>query len=125
MKMQEENPKFFYAVDLNEEHRLRNVLWVDAKGMKDYSNFNDVISFDTTYFSNKYKISLGLFTGVNHHIQPTLLGCALIADETAYTFVWLMQTWLIAIAEQAPRVVLKRLLQRSFQARDIAFLWGT
>ncbi|KAI9073760.1 hypothetical protein K1719_044257 [Acacia pycnantha] len=31
MHMQEENPKFFYAVDLNEEHRLRNVFWVDAK----------------------------------------------------------------------------------------------
>ncbi|EXB29143.1 Protein FAR1-RELATED SEQUENCE 4 [Morus notabilis] len=106
MQMQEENPKFFYAVDLNEEHRLRNVFWVDAKGMEDYSNFNDVISFDTTYFSNKYKIPLVLFIGVNHHIQPALLGCALIADETVYTFVWLMQTWLVAMGEQAPRVIL-------------------
>ena len=106
MQMQEENPKFFYAVDLNEEHRLRNVFWVDAKGMEDYSNFNDVISLDTTYFSNKYKIPLVLFIGVNHHIQPTLLGCALIADETVYTFVWLMQTWFIAMGEQVPRVIL-------------------
>lgn len=106
MQMQEENPKFFYAVDLNEEHRLRNVFWVDAKGMEDYSNFSDVISLDTTYFSNKYKIPLVLFIGVNHHIQPTLLGCSLIADETVYTFVWLMQTWLVAMGEQAPRVIL-------------------
>ncbi|GMQ00716.1 hypothetical protein CsSME_00047684 [Camellia sinensis var. sinensis] len=51
--MQEENPKFFYAVDLNEEHRLRNVFWVDAKGMDDYTNFGDVVSFDTTYVTNK------------------------------------------------------------------------
>ncbi|CAL9009043.1 unnamed protein product [Prunus brigantina] len=106
MCMQEENPKFFYAVDLNEEHRLRNVFWVDAKGMEDYTNFNDVVFFDTTYFTNKYKIPLVLFIGVNHHIQPTLLGCALIADETVYTFVWLMQTWFIAMGEQAPRVIL-------------------
>ncbi|XP_060971247.1 protein FAR1-RELATED SEQUENCE 4-like isoform X1 [Cannabis sativa] len=106
MQMQVDNPKFFYAVDLNEEHRLRNVFWVDAKGMEDYSNFNDVISFDTTYFSNKYKIPLALFIGVNHHTQPTLLGCALIADESLYTFVWLMQTWFIAMGEQAPRVIL-------------------
>uniref|UniRef100_A0A803N267 Protein FAR1-RELATED SEQUENCE n=1 Tax=Chenopodium quinoa TaxID=63459 RepID=A0A803N267_CHEQI len=27
MQMQEEDPKFFYAVDLNEENRLRNVFW--------------------------------------------------------------------------------------------------
>lgn len=105
MHMQESNPKFFYAVDLNEEHRLRNVFWVDAKGIEDYSRFGDVVSFDTTYFS-KYQIPLALFVGVNHHIQPTLLGCALIADETVHTYVWLMQTWLIAIGEQAPGVML-------------------
>lgn len=106
MQMQEENPKFFYAFDLNEEHRLRNVFWVDAKGMEDYTNFGDVVSFDSTYFTNKYKISLVLFVGVNHHIQPTLLGCALIADETVYTFVWLLQTWFLAMGERAPQVIL-------------------
>ncbi|XP_022730590.1 protein FAR1-RELATED SEQUENCE 4-like isoform X1 [Durio zibethinus] len=106
MHMQEENPKFFYAVDLNEEHQLRNVFWVDAKGMEDFSKFDDVVSFDSTYFTNKYKIPLVLFIGVNHHIQPTLFGCALIADETVYTFLWLMQTWFIAMGERAPRVML-------------------
>ncbi|XP_038725956.1 protein FAR1-RELATED SEQUENCE 4 isoform X2 [Tripterygium wilfordii] len=106
MHMQEENPKFFYAVDFNEEHQLRNLFWVDAKGMEDYNNFGDVVCFDTTYFTNKYKIPLVLFIGVNHHIQPTLIGCALIADETVYTFVWLIQTWFIAMGERAPRVIL-------------------
>ncbi|XP_052185657.1 protein FAR1-RELATED SEQUENCE 4 isoform X2 [Diospyros lotus] len=104
--MQEQNPKFFYAVDLNEEHRLRNVFWVDAKGMDDYTNFGDVVSFDTTYFMRKYKIPLVLFVGVNHHIQPTLLGSALIADETVYTFLWLLQTWCLSMGGRAPRVIL-------------------
>lgn len=104
--MQGENPKFFYAVDLNEEHRLRNVFWVDAKGMEDYTNFGDVVSLDTTYFLNKYKIPLVLFVGVNHHIQPTLLGCALIADDTAFTFFWLLQTWCLSMGGRAPRVLL-------------------
>lgn len=106
MHMQEQNPKFFYAIDLNEEHRLRNVFWVDAKGIEDYSKFGDVVSFDTTYFANKYKMPLVLFTGVNHHGQPTLFGSALIADDTVYTFAWLMQTWLVAMGEQAPQVIL-------------------
>ncbi|XAR60398.1 hypothetical protein NMG60_11033753 [Bertholletia excelsa] len=104
--MQEENPRFFYFVDLNEEHRLRNVYWVDAKGMDDYTNFGDVVSFDTTYFMNKYKIPLVVFVGVNHHIQPTLLGCALIADDTVYTFLWLLQTWCLSMGGRAPRVIL-------------------
>ncbi|XP_050210405.1 protein FAR1-RELATED SEQUENCE 4 isoform X2 [Mercurialis annua] len=106
MNMQEENPKFFYAVDLNEEHKLRNLFWVDAKGIEDYNHFGDVVCFDTTYFTNKYKIPLVLFIGVNHHIQPTLLGCALIADETVYTFYWLMQTWFTVMGERAPRIML-------------------
>lgn len=106
MHMQEENPKFFYAVDLNEGHQFRNVFWVDGKGMEDYVRFGDVVSFDTTYFTNKYKLPLVLFIGVNHHIQPTLLGCALIADETVNTFSWLIQTWYIAMGERAPQVML-------------------
>lgn len=104
--MQEENPKFFYAVDLNEEHQLRNVFWVDAKGMDDYTNFSDAVSFDTTYFVNKYKLPLVLFVGVNQHCQPTLLGCALIADETLFTFIWLFQTWYLAMGSRAPNVIL-------------------
>ncbi|KAI4313829.1 hypothetical protein L6164_026779 [Bauhinia variegata] len=106
MHMQDENPKFFYAVDLNEEHRLRNVFWVDAKSMEDYAYFGDVVSFDTTYFTSKYKIPLVLFTGANHHVQPTLFGCALIADDSIYTFAWLLQTWLVAMGERAPQVIL-------------------
>ncbi|KAK9755916.1 hypothetical protein RND81_01G059200 [Saponaria officinalis] len=106
MQMQEDDPKFFYAIDLNEEQRLRNVFWVDTKGLTDYTYFGDVVSIDTTYFTNKYKVPLVLFVGVNHHIQPTLLGCALIADGTVYTFLWILQTWLIAMGGRPPQVVL-------------------
>ncbi|XP_019193967.1 PREDICTED: protein FAR1-RELATED SEQUENCE 4 isoform X2 [Ipomoea nil] len=104
--MQEENPEFFYAIDLNEEHRLRNVFWVDAKGMKDYANFGDVVSLDISYFSNKYKIPLVFFVGANNHIQPTLLGCALIVDESVHTFLWLLRTWCLAMGGRGPRVLL-------------------
>ncbi|VFQ64913.1 unnamed protein product [Cuscuta campestris] len=104
--MQEANPKFFYAVDLNEEHRLRNVFWVDAKGMDDFAHFSDVVSFDVSYFTNKFRIPLVFFIGVNNHIQPVLLGCALIADETIHTFLWLLKAWCLAMGGQGPRVLL-------------------
>ncbi|KAI4373678.1 hypothetical protein MLD38_011779 [Melastoma candidum] len=106
MNMQSENPKFFYAVDLNEENRLRSVFWVDAKGVEDYSKFRDVVSVDMSYFSDQYKMPLVLFVGVNHHIQPLLFGCALIPDDTVYTFFWLMQTWFLAMGDHAPQVIL-------------------
>ncbi|KAL2924800.1 Protein FAR1-RELATED SEQUENCE 4 [Bienertia sinuspersici] len=106
MQMQEEDPKFFYAVDLNEDHRLRNVFWIDTKGINDYRYFSDVVSVDTTYVRSNYKVPLVLFVGVNHHIQPLLLGCALVADESVHTFLWLVQTWLIAVGGQPPQVIL-------------------
>ncbi|XP_051135156.1 protein FAR1-RELATED SEQUENCE 4 [Andrographis paniculata] len=105
-QMHEENPKFFYALDFNEEHRLRNIFWVDSKGVEDFTYFSDVVSFDTTYFANKYRIPLVLFIGVNHHIQPTLLGCGLIADDTVYTFIWLFQSWCLAMGGRSPNVLL-------------------
>ncbi|XP_010254494.1 PREDICTED: protein FAR1-RELATED SEQUENCE 4-like isoform X2 [Nelumbo nucifera] len=103
--MQNENPNFFYAIDLNDEQHLRNAFWVDAKGRQDYVHFGDVVSFDTTYLTNGYKIPFVPIIGVNHHFQCTVLGCALLADMTTQTFVWLMQTWLRAMGGIAPKTI--------------------
>ncbi|KAK7269907.1 hypothetical protein RIF29_22708 [Crotalaria pallida] len=105
-RIQKDNPNFFYAIDLNEEQRLRNLFWVDAKSRNDYLSFNDVVSFDTTYIKSNDKLPFAPFIGVNHHSQPILLGCALVADETKPTFVWLMKTWLRAMGGQAPKVII-------------------
>ncbi|XP_020206020.1 protein FAR-RED IMPAIRED RESPONSE 1 [Cajanus cajan] len=104
--VQKESPNFFYSIDLNEEQRLRNLFWIDAKSINDYHSFNDVVSFDTTYIKNNDKLPFAPFVGVNHHSQPILLGCALVADETKPTFVWLMKTWLRAMGGQAPKVII-------------------
>ncbi|XP_060969889.1 protein FAR-RED IMPAIRED RESPONSE 1-like [Cannabis sativa] len=101
MHMQEEDSNFFYAIDLDEEQRLKNVFWVDAKSREDYKIFGDVVSFDTTYITNKYKMPFAPFIGVNNHFQTSLLGCALLAHETKSTFVWLIKTWLRAMGGKA------------------------
>ncbi|KAH9778160.1 protein FAR-RED IMPAIRED RESPONSE 1 [Citrus sinensis] len=105
-QMQEQNPNFFYAVDLDEEQRLKNIFWVDATSREDYKIFGDVVSFDTTYNTNKYRMLFALFIGVNDHFQSILLGCALLADETTSTFVWLLQTWLRAMGGKHPIAIL-------------------
>lgn len=104
--VQKESPNFFYSIDLNEEQRLRNLFWIDAKSINDYLSFNDVVSFDTTYIKSNDKLPFAPFVGVNHHSQPILLGCALVADETKPTFVWLMKTWLRAMGGKAPKVII-------------------
>ncbi|KAI4357003.1 hypothetical protein L6164_000981 [Bauhinia variegata] len=106
IQMQNMNSNFFYAVDIGDDQRMKNLLWIDAKSRHDYVNFNDVVSFDTTYVKNKYKMPLTLFVGVNQHYQFILLGCALISDESATTYSWLMRTWLKAVGGQAPKVMI-------------------
>lgn len=52
------NPNFFYLMDLDEEGRLRNVFWADARSRAAYSYFSDTVSIDTTNLANKYEIPL-------------------------------------------------------------------
>ncbi|XP_047320799.1 protein FAR1-RELATED SEQUENCE 2-like [Impatiens glandulifera] len=107
VSMQAENPNFFYAVDLDGESRMENVLWIDAKTRHDYKYFSDVVFFDTTYVKDRrYKVPIIPIFGVNHHLHLMLLGCALVGEETTSTFVWLMRTWLRAVGGQTPSVVL-------------------
>jgi hypothetical protein len=72
MRMQEKNDCFFYVMDLDEESRLRNVFLGDVRSRKAYESFGDVITFDTTYLTNKYKMSFAPFVRVNHHGQSIL-----------------------------------------------------
>ncbi|XP_077232563.1 protein FAR1-RELATED SEQUENCE 5-like [Tasmannia lanceolata] len=46
------------------------------------------------------------FTGVNHHRQSTLFGCALLADETEETFTWLLKEWLKCMFDKAPGCII-------------------
>ncbi|GMH23950.1 hypothetical protein Nepgr_025793 [Nepenthes gracilis] len=132
VQMQKVNSNFFYAVDLSEDLRLKSFLWIDAKSRHDYAYFSDVVSFDTTYVRNKYKIPLVLFIGVNQHYQLMLLGCAVISDESAATYSWIMHTWLKAMDGQSPKILLtdqdgdiKSAITEVFpDAQHYFFLWS-
>lgn len=106
MCMQDENPNFFYAIDLNVEQQLRSVFWIDAKSRLDYRHFGDVVLLDTTHIKNEYKLPFVPFIGVNNHCQFLLLGCAIVSDESKSTYLWLMRAWLRAMDGRGPKVIL-------------------
>ncbi|KAH9723716.1 hypothetical protein KPL70_007220 [Citrus sinensis] len=93
-KMQTENDGFYFSIDLDEEGRLKNIFWADPRSRAAYKDFGDVVTFDTTYLTNKYDMPFAPFVGVNHHGQSILLGCGLISHEDMETFTWLFDTWL-------------------------------
>ncbi|KAK9269888.1 hypothetical protein L1049_025461 [Liquidambar formosana] len=66
-RMQKRNPNFYYVLDFDEDGRLRNLFWADARSRAVYESFSNVVSFNTTYLTNRYKMPFALFVGVNHH----------------------------------------------------------
>lgn len=101
-KMQAENPGFYYAIQLDDENRMTNVFWADARSRIAYSHFGDAVVFDTMYRPNQYQVPFAPFTGMNHHGQMVLFGCALLLDESESSFTWLFRTWLSAMNGQPP-----------------------
>uniref|UniRef100_J3LBW7 Protein FAR1-RELATED SEQUENCE n=1 Tax=Oryza brachyantha TaxID=4533 RepID=J3LBW7_ORYBR len=103
--MQSKDPNFFFVMDMDEDSRLKHVLWVDARSSATYESFSDVVTFDTTYLTNKYHMPFAP-VGVNHHGESVLLGCALLSNEETETFVWLFRSWLSCMSNKAPNAII-------------------
>ncbi|XP_041004103.1 protein FAR1-RELATED SEQUENCE 3-like [Juglans microcarpa x Juglans regia] len=100
------NYGFVYVIDMDEELRLRNVFWPDARSRAAYEYFGDVITFDMTYLTNRYGMPFAPFVGVNHHGQSILLGAGLISSKDISTFVWLFRAWLECMDGHAPKAII-------------------
>ncbi|KAK1583966.1 hypothetical protein Q3G72_028692 [Acer saccharum] len=85
LRMQYKNPRFFALMDLDDDGRLKNVFWADPRSRTAYQYFGDVVTFDTTYLTNRYGMSFAPFVSVNHHGQSILLGAGLISSEDTET----------------------------------------
>ncbi|XP_035541527.1 protein FAR1-RELATED SEQUENCE 5-like [Juglans regia] len=106
LRMQFKNLGFFYMMDIDDEGRLKNVFWADPRSRAAYQDFGDVVTFDTTYLTNRYGMPFAPFVGVNHHGQSILLGAGLISSEDTETFVWLFETWLQCMDGIAPKAII-------------------
>jgi hypothetical protein len=105
-RMQTVHDDFYFEMDMDDECRLKNVFWADARSMTLYEDFGDVVTFDTTYLTNKFEMPFAHFVGINHLGQSKLFGVALILSEDIMTFVWLFETWLKCMKGQAPRAII-------------------
>ncbi|RYQ86027.1 hypothetical protein Ahy_B10g105681 [Arachis hypogaea] len=103
LRMKEKNPNFFFELQLEDDQSIKLAFWADARSRAAFEYFGDVISFDTTYNTNRYNLVCGSFVGVNHHGQSTLLGCSLMKNEEIESFKWLFQSWLRCMGGNAPK----------------------
>lgn len=72
--MQDADPTFKYSVQIDDDSRIKTLMWTSGRCIEKYACFGDVLSFDTTYRTNLYDMPFGLFVGVNNHFQSIILG---------------------------------------------------
>ncbi|XP_041000645.1 protein FAR1-RELATED SEQUENCE 5-like [Juglans microcarpa x Juglans regia] len=80
-RMQYKNDGFFSLMELDDNDILKSVFWANARSKEAYNYFGDVVTFDTTYLTNRYGMPFAPFMGVNHHEQSILLSAGLISSE--------------------------------------------
>ncbi|GLT42055.1 hypothetical protein SLA2020_160770 [Shorea laevis] len=102
---QAEDTGFFYSVEV-ENGNCMSIFWADGRSRYSCSQFGDAIVFDTSYRKGNCVLPFATFVGVNHHKQPVLLGCALIANESKESFTWLFRTWLRAMSGCHPKSII-------------------
>lgn len=93
---------FMYVYDTTGEERSCIVFWCGGRSRSAYKDFGDVVSFDTTYLKNRYKMSFAPFIGVNHHGQSIMFGCALLSGEDTENFKWVFDKWRSYMGGKAP-----------------------
>jgi hypothetical protein len=71
----------------------------------DYAHFDDVITFDTTFGTNKDCKPLGVFVRFNQCREMVIFEAALLYDETESSFKWLFEAFLEAHKQKHPRTI--------------------
>ncbi|CAL5340102.1 unnamed protein product [Camellia sinensis] len=121
LRMHAQNSSFYYMIDVDTDFRIRNLFWVDVMNRAAYEEFGDIVSFDTTYLTNKYNMPFAPCVGVNHHGQLILLGCRLLSSEDIDIFVWLFKSWLNCMSNYPPKAIITDQCKAMQNAIEIVF----
>ena len=100
-----ENPSFQYAMQMDCDEKITNIFWADSKMIMDYAHFGDVITFDTTFGTNKEYRPFGMFVGFNQFRETVVFGAALMYDEIFESFKWLFNAFLSTHNQKQPQTI--------------------
>ncbi|VFQ89953.1 unnamed protein product [Cuscuta campestris] len=87
---------FHFDYDVDESDQLTRVFWCDPIAKKNYAMFGDLISFDATFNTNRYKMVFTPFTGVDNHRRCVTFAAGLLRREDVPSYRWLFNRFLDA-----------------------------
>jgi hypothetical protein len=97
---------FQWSVEREENNTIKKLIWASGKSRELYACFGDVVTFDTTYCTNIYKMPFGLFVGVNNHFQSIIYAGVLMKEEKTESFCWVFKEFLKLMGGNAPQTML-------------------
>ncbi|XP_021990988.1 protein FAR1-RELATED SEQUENCE 5-like [Helianthus annuus] len=105
LRKKEYMPNFSMEYITDENGVLSGLFWADEDAKRNFFVFGDVVSFDATYRRNKYNMMFVPFTGIDNHNRNVTLGAAIIGNETAETYSWLLNVFRQAFGRAPPVIV--------------------
>ncbi|GJT07367.1 protein FAR1-related sequence 5 [Tanacetum coccineum] len=89
---------------LVENAELTAIFWADEVSKYNYREFGDVVSFDATFKTNKYKMVFVPFTAIDNHRKCVTVAAGLLKNETTKSYIWLLKAFMKAFGK-APSIV--------------------
>ena len=102
---QKEDPGMFIAKKLR-QGRLFHIFWMDSNQQDLYQHYHDVIVTDNTSGTNKYRMALCFFVGVDNRNHTQVFAQGLLSDETSASYMWILEQLLEANDGISPSVII-------------------
>ncbi|KAL1564053.1 protein FAR1-RELATED SEQUENCE 5-like [Salvia divinorum] len=67
--------------EIGSHGKLTKLFWADVISRRNYHMFGDVVSFDSTYNTNRYCMIFAPFTGKDNHSRTVTFGAGLLSNE--------------------------------------------
>ncbi|GKB96534.1 FAR1-related sequence 5-like protein, partial [Tanacetum coccineum] len=90
---------------LVENAELSGIFWADEVYKYNYREFDDVVSFDATFKTNKYKMVFVPFTAIDNHRKCVTVATGLLKNETTKSYIWLLKAFIEAFGKAHSIVV--------------------
>ncbi|XP_047978452.1 protein FAR1-RELATED SEQUENCE 9-like [Salvia hispanica] len=104
-KKKESCDAFTYEYEVDSRSRLTHLFWCDPIAKKNFMQFGDIVSFDTTYSTNRYSMIFAPFTGKDNHGRAVSFGAGLLCSESADSFSWLFKQFIKCMG-LAPKLII-------------------